>query len=142
MALLFLVVFNGFYFLLVYLNDSFDQVNYVNQMVLLVIQPFFLSSILTLNFRTCTLYINDYHTITDFAQKLNSKIIKENMRVESDSEQKTVYYPETRFSKLFNHWRGAEKVTVTWGEELSVHGSGKKISDLEDFLMWNKDFKR
>jgi hypothetical protein len=87
------------------------------------------------------LYINDYETITDFREKLKLKILAENMELESDDSERTIYKPKNWLFKIFNAWQGSEKLSVGWGTEIVIEGSLKKITIIEDVLTWNKDFK-
>ncbi len=138
----FAIVLNGFYFLLFYRDQELKQLNISNWVMFGFFYPVLLGSILNNNFRTATLFINDYQSITGFREKLNTKIQNENLAMESDSENQSIYLPTGWLDRMFNSWWGAEKVTVTWGSEITVQGSARKVSILEDILTWNKDFKK
>ena len=106
-----------------------------------VLYPVLLSAILNNGFRQGILYINDHEAIADFNNKLKSKILAENMETESDDSARTIYKPKNWLYKIFNAWQGSEKLSVSWGTEIVIEGSLKKITTLEDILTSNKDFK-
>lgn len=135
-----LVIFNLFIFLSAYIDHTVADVNDSFVWMAGVFYPLLLASIATTGFRTGTLYINDYQAIPDFKEKLNAKIVKENMVIESETENQTMYKPGGGYFSLFNAWGGTEKLTANWGEEIILSGSLRKVTALEDILTWNKDF--
>jgi hypothetical protein len=136
-----LVLFNFFYLAAAYMDQSIADINPWNWLMMCLLYPTFLSVILNNGFRKGVLFINDHEAITDFTSKLKSKILTENMEVETDDPTRTIYKPKNWFFKIFNAWQGSEKLTANWGTEIVVEGSLKKITMLEDILTWNKDFK-
>jgi len=142
LATILLIIFNLFTLVTAYMDKALNDVNLTHFWVMSVSYPILLASILTTGFRTGSLYINDFSRITDFQSKLKAKILLESMVIESESENQTHYRPTHWFTKLFNSWSGAEKLSVQWGEEVIIRGSLKRVSNLEDILTWNKDFKK
>lgn len=136
-----LVIFFGFYLITAWIDGALNDMNLQYILFFCVCYPALLASILTNGFRTGTLYVNDYQSIPDFQKKLKLKILHENMTIESETAEQTVYKPGKGFFSLFNAWKGSEKITATWGEEIVLSGSLRKVSALEDILTWNKDFK-
>lgn len=137
---LLLVLFNLFIFLAAYIDHNITDLNRSFVWMAGLFYPLLLASIATTGFRTGTLYINDYQVIPDFKEKLKSKIEKENMVIDSETENQTLYKPRGGYFSLFNAWGGTEKLTATWGEEIVLSGSLRKVTALEDILTWNKDF--
>jgi hypothetical protein len=136
-----LVLFNFFYLAAAYMDQSIADINPWNWLMMCVLYPILLSAILNNGFRKGILYINDHEAIADFTNKLKSKILTENMEVESDDSVRTIYKPKNWLYKIFNAWQGSEKLYVSWGTEIVVAGSLKKVNTLEEILTWNKDFK-
>ncbi|MBX2963754.1 MAG: hypothetical protein KF687_14685 [Cyclobacteriaceae bacterium] len=136
-----LVLFNLFTVLAAYMDHSVWEVTPGFLLMAGLFYPLLLASIATTGFRMGTLYINDYQAILDFKEKLKSKLEKENMVVESETNLQTVYKPKGGYYSLFNAWGGTEKLTVTWADEIVLSGSLRKVTVLEDVLTWNKDFK-
>ncbi|HRJ29070.1 MAG TPA: hypothetical protein PLV21_09740 [Cyclobacteriaceae bacterium] len=141
LAGLLLVIFNLFTLLAAYIDHSVWDVSLNFTMIAGIFYPLLLASILTTGFRTGTLYINDYQSMVDFKEKLKSKIEKENMVIESEINNHAVYRPRGGYYSLFNAWRGTEKLTATWGDEIVLSGSLRKVTALEDVLTWNKEFR-
>jgi hypothetical protein len=137
---LLLVLFNLFIFLAAYIDHNITDLNRSFVWMAGLFYPLLLASIATTGFRTGNLYINDYQVIPDFKEKLKSKIEKENMVIDSETENQTLYKPRGGYFSLFNAWGGTEKLTATWGEEIVLSGSLRKVTALEDILTWNKDF--
>lgn len=138
---LLLVLFNLFIFLAAYIDHNITDLNRGFVWMAGLFYPLLLASIATTGFRTGTLYINDYQAIPDFKEKLKSKIEKENMIIESETENQTLYKPRGGYFSLFNAWGGTEKLTANWGEEIVLSGSLRKVTVLEDILTWNNEFK-
>jgi hypothetical protein len=136
-----LTLFNFFYLSAAYMDQSIADINPWNWLMMCILYPTLLSSILNNGFRKGILYINDYDTLADFSNKLKAKILAENMEIELNDAEQTIYKPKNWFFKMFNAWQGSEKLTVSWGPEIIIEGSLKKISTIEDILTWNKDFK-
>jgi hypothetical protein len=141
LSVILLVIFNFFYLFSAYLDNALTDINITNWIILSVFYPVFFASLLTNGFRKGTLFINDYSTISEFTSKIKSKILSENFELELETETKSVYKPIHWYYKLFNGWKGSEKLVVTWGNEIVVYGSLRKISNLEDIVTWNADFK-
>lgn len=137
---LLLVLFNLFIFLAAYIDHNITDLNRSFVWMAGLFYPLLLASIATTGFRTGTLYINDYQVIPDFKEKLKSKIEKENMVIDSETENQTLYKPRGGYFSLFNAWGGTEKLTANWSEEIVLSGSLRKVTALEDILTWNKDF--
>lgn len=137
---LLLVLFNLFIFLAAYIDHNITDLNRSFVWMAGLFYPLLLASIATTGFRTGNLHINDYQAIPDFKEKLKSKIEKENMIIESETENQTLYKPRGGYFSLFNAWGGTEKLTANWGEEIVLSGSLRKVTALEDILTWNKDF--
>jgi hypothetical protein len=136
-----LVLFNSFYLSAATMDQSIEDINPWNWLMMCVLYPILLSAILNNGFRKGILYINDYEAIIDFTSKLKAKILIENMEIESDDSRQTIYKPKNWFFRIFNSWQGSEKLIITWGDEIVIDGSLKKVTVLEDILTWNKDFK-
>lgn len=136
-----LVLFNLFYLSAAYMDQSIADINPWNWLMMCVLYPALLGSILNNGFRKGTLYINDYQAIADFNNKLKTKILSENMEIELNDAEQTIYKPKNWFFKMFNAWHGSEKLKARWGDEICIEGSLKKINVIEDILTWNKDFK-
>lgn len=136
-----LVLFNLFIFLTAYLDHSVWDVSLSFILMAGLFYPLLLASIAATVFRAGTLYINDYHTLPDFKEKLKSKIEKENMVIESEMNSQTMYKPKGGYYSFFDAWGGTEKLTATWADEIILSGSLRKVTVLEDVLTWNKDFK-
>lgn len=136
-----LALFNFFYLTAAYLDQSISDINPLNWLIMCILYPIMLSAILNNGFRKGILYINEYENIADFDTKIKSKILKENMVVESETRDYIVYKPKNWIFKIFNAWQGSEKLAVRWGTEVVIEGSLKKINNIEDILNWNKDFK-
>lgn len=138
-----LFIYNIFYLLAGYFDGEnfFSNQGAVLSWVLMgLINPLIMSSLITSSFRTTQLYINDYQQIPDFATKLDKKIQAENMTL-IETGTRHVYRPNNWFYKLFNSWSGSENVVVTWGDEVLISGSLRKVSAVEDVLTWNADFR-
>lgn len=141
LAGLLLVIFNLFTLLAAYMDHTVWDVSLNFTLFAGLFYPLMLASILTTSFRTATLYINDYQSMADFKEKLKSKIDKENMAIESETDGRTIYKPRDGYYSLFNAWSGTEKLTATWGDEIVLSGSLRKVTVLEDVLTWNKEFR-
>jgi len=142
LAIILLLIFNAFTLLSAYLDNSISDMNQTHYWVMSVSYPILLATILTNGFRSGALFINDFNKIPDFQTKLKNKILKENMAVEVENENQITFKPTHWFTKLFQDWSGSEKLSVHFGEEVVLRGSLKRISNLEDILTWNKDFKK
>ncbi len=136
-----LVLFNLFTFLTAYMDHSVWDVSVGFILMAGIFYPLLLASIATTGFRTGTLYINDYQALPNFKEKLKSRIEKENMVIESETDGQTMYKPKGGYYSFFNAWGSTEKLTATWGDEIVLNGSLRKVTVLEDVLTWNKDFK-
>lgn len=136
-----LLIFNGFYLITAWLDGALDQMNTQYILMFCVFYPVLLALFLTSGFRTSAIFINDYENIPDFKKLLDKKIVEENMIPESHTPDQTLYKPGNSFYKLFNAWGGSEKLTASWGKEIVISGSLRKVSALEDGVRWSEDFK-
>ncbi len=105
--------------------------------------PLLFSSVMTNNLTRAKLIISDFEGVQDFNAKLIQRIEKFKVKQESTSAAQTVYVPSGKFKSLFNYWYGTEKIALHMKEgEVLVTGPLNRISQLEDTLTWNKDFKK
>jgi hypothetical protein len=91
--------------------------------------------------RKMTLFVNGFHTIESFADKLNKSILDKGVAERSSTDTVATYAATGWFYKLFNNWDGSETVTVKWGDEVIIEGSSRIVSQIEDSLTWNAAFK-
>ncbi len=140
LALILLLILNGFIVLLKVLNGQslFDsQYNWV----LGLMQPILLASIFTYQTRKATLFVNDYQNIDSFNDKLNKSILSQGTNADHITDTSSRYVSTEWFYKLFNYWGGVETVTVQWGKEVVIEGSSRIVTQVEDSLTWNSSFK-
>jgi hypothetical protein len=142
LIILFTLIFNTVYFIMVYFFPGDDQPNISFWVMYSVIYPIILSSAFIQNFKTVTLFINDYHNVSNFQDKLKARIAKEDLVPEPVTDHETTYRPKTRMGRLFGKWAGSEGLTLRLGEEVTLHGPLKTVTNIEDTLTWNMDFKR
>jgi hypothetical protein len=103
--------------------------------------PLILSAISATGFRSSTITISDFQSIPEFREKLLSIALK-GYRITQDYPTKTMLTPTSWFYKIFNAWSGTENVSIKWSDhEVIIHGSQRKVSQLEDILTWNNLFK-
>ncbi|MBX2966075.1 MAG: hypothetical protein KF845_08010 [Cyclobacteriaceae bacterium] len=140
-AVILLIIFNTFYLLTAWLDNALNQMNTNYILMFCILYPVLLAAIGSTSYRTGTLYINDYEAVTDFRKLLEELIRKENMVIETETPDETLYRPVNRFFNLFNAWGGSEKLRASWKKEIVLSGSIRKISAIEDILTWNKTFK-
>jgi hypothetical protein len=108
----------------------------------IVVYPLIYTFIIAQNFRKASLTICDYSTIQDFECKLNKRIEKFSLAIASKTETEHVYFPISAFKKKFNNWFNSELVTLKiYPKQIIITGSLNRVSQIEDTLKWNKDFK-
>lgn len=108
----------------------------------IVVYPLLYTFIIAQNFRKASLTICDYSTIQDFESKLSKRIEKFTLAIASKTETEHVYFPTSSFKKKFNNWFNSEPVTLKiTPDQIIISGPLYRISQLEDTLKWNKEFK-
>jgi len=136
--------FNVFYVLAGYVDHKafFNNQEFLfNWLLMGLAYPIFLSLIATTGFRSSTLIIGDFQSNAEFREKLIAVAIK-GYAVIKDSPEETILTSTFWFFKAFNAWRGSENITIRWGPpEITIHGSQRKISSVEDALNWSPQFK-
>jgi hypothetical protein len=103
--------------------------------------PLILSAITTTGFRSSTITIVDSQSIPEFRKKLLLFALK-GYKITLDQPTKTFLTPTTWFFKIFKAWSGSENIWIQWSDqEVIIHGSQRKVSQIEDTLIWNNQFK-
>lgn len=115
---------------------------FLEQSYWLIIYPMLMASILINNFRKASITIGDFHSIPDFSSKLLQHLEKNKIERVMSTEAEIQYLPTAKFRRLFKNWFDAERLTVSFSPEM-IHVTGPvyRISQLDDTLKWNKDFK-
>jgi hypothetical protein len=106
-----------------------------------ILQPLIFASIFTNASRKMTLFVNDFHNIESFANKLNESILNKGVAERNSANNVATYAATGWFYKLFNNWDGSETIFVKWGDEVMIQGSSRIVSQIEDSLTWNAAFK-
>ena len=101
----------------------------------------FFALILQKNAKASLLTITEFEKIGDFKNKLLTRVRKFSMLETKENEIYT-YLPKSFFKKLNNNWFETEKLTVEIKNDVViVTGPMYKVSQIQDTLTWNKDFK-
>ncbi|MBX2895547.1 MAG: hypothetical protein KF763_08890 [Cyclobacteriaceae bacterium] len=140
-VLLLLLALNGFIVLLNFLSGKALLEYSLSNWVLGGLQPILLASVFTYTGRKVLLFVNDYQNIESFKDKLNQQILNKGVRADVTTDTQSRFVATGWFYKLFNYWNGVETVTVQWGNEIIVSGSSRIVSQVEDSLTWNPDFR-
>lgn len=139
------LVFGSVYGLLNYFNPEKpkDVIWYWNILYWPILYPLLLSSTMINNFRKSKLTITEFDTITDFNKKLLARIEKFKVSTETLTAGSLVFYPTSKFKKLFSYWFNAERIEMKIEEgTVILIGPVYRIAQVEDTLTWNKDFKK
>lgn len=120
-----------------------DVVWYWNRVYWIFLYPALLSSLMINNFGQSKLTITAFQDITDFNTKLLARIDKFKVSHQTLADGSLVFYPTSRFKKLFSYWFNAERIEMKIEEDRVVLiGPVYRIAQVEDTLTWNKDFKK
>ncbi len=136
----FIIIFNGTFYILAYARDLqffLSPSFWIN----LGAMPLLLASGVTFSARNITLFINDYETIPDFRSVLLKHTLSKNLAVQHETEHLIVFKPTNWFYRMANAWGKTELVELRWGTEITISGPTHRIQQIEDSLIWNKDFK-
>lgn len=143
LLVLFLILYNGFILLSALTDDDpsyqGSQLSFwlLNGMLL----PLILSIAITYTIRNATLYISDIGAIQDFTLKLKQHILKKGFIVNRESQKEIHFKPSSWFYRMMRSWFGTEDLKVKYANEITVEGPLRKITEIEDVLTWNQDFK-
>lgn len=108
----------------------------------LIVYPMLMASILINNLRKASITISDFSAIPDVDSKLLKHVEKFSLKRVESTPAEVTYLPASRFRQLFKNWFDAERLTVSLSPEIiKVTGPIYRISQLDDTLKWNKDFK-
>jgi hypothetical protein len=145
LAYLFLLVtFTGFK-LLIFPFDTdapLDIIWFMKNSYWLLIYPLFLSSLFIHNLRKAYLTVGNFNAIPDFEAKLYLHIDTFKMAQVKNTATEWQYLPTVKFRKMFNYWFDTERLTISLSKEMiKITGPVYRISQLDDILKWNKDFK-
>jgi hypothetical protein len=140
---LFLILYNGFILLSALVDDdpSYQGSRVSFWLLNGILLPLILSIAITFTVRNAMLYISDIHTIQDFTPKLKQHILKKGFTLYRESPQEIHFRPSSVFYRMLRSWFGTEDLKVTSADEIVVEGPVRKISEIEDVLTWNQDFK-
>jgi hypothetical protein len=95
------------------------------------------------NFSQSKLTITAFNNITDFENKLLKRVEQFKVSRQNTTENNFVFYPNSKFKKLFSYWFNAERIEMKIEENAIVLiGPVYRIAQVEDTLTWNKDFKQ
>ncbi|MBL7856113.1 MAG: hypothetical protein JNM57_00375 [Cyclobacteriaceae bacterium] len=107
-----------------------------------LILPLMISITLSFSVRNASLFINDFNDLLNFHDKLLFHITKKGFRIQEQTKTIIHLTPTSWFYKLLKSWFGTEDIYITLADEIVIRGPLKKISDVEDILTWNPDFKK
>ena len=128
------------YLLIEYLDN--DEPAFYQRAYWIVIYPLLFTSTMLNNFRRATLIISEFNEVTQFYDKLNRRIDQFRLKELSSSENTRVLTPASWFKALFNNWFSSEVMEITTlDDKVIITAPAYRISQLEDTLTWNKDFK-
>jgi hypothetical protein len=140
----FAFIFGGFYtcIRLFFDNDfTFQESQYFTYSIYLVIYPLFFALILQRNAKASLLTITEFQKIDNFKEKLLTRVRKFSM-TETKVNDLYTFLPTGFFKKLHNNWYETEKLIIEFkSDEVTVTGPMSKVSQIQDTLTWNKDFK-
>jgi hypothetical protein len=140
----FAIIFGGLYVGIRVIFDAdftFQASQYFTYAIYLIIYPLFFALILQKNAKASLLTITEFEKIGDFKNKLLTRVRKFSMLETKENEIYT-YLPKSFFRKLNNNWFETEKLTVEFKNDVViVTGPMYKVSQIQDTLTWNKDFK-
>ncbi|GCC53296.1 hypothetical protein SanaruYs_35390 [Chryseotalea sanaruensis] len=124
-------------------EKSKDVIWYWNSLYWILLYPSLISSLMINNFRQSKLTITEFNNITDFNTKLLARIEKFKVTTQTLTESSLVFYPTSKFKKVFSYWFNAERMEMKIEEgKIVLIGPVYRISQVEDTLTWNKDFKK
>ncbi|NBW34293.1 MAG: hypothetical protein EBR30_04600 [Cytophagia bacterium] len=139
------LVFGSVHIILTYFNpeQEKDAVWYWNRVYWILIYPAIITSFMLSNFSQSKLTITAFNNITDFENKLLKRVEQFKVSRLNTTENNFVFYPTSKFKKLFSYWFNAERIEMRIEENAIVLiGPVYRISQVEDTLTWNKDFKQ
>jgi hypothetical protein len=106
-----------------------------------IINPVFIAFLSNRNASKCKLSITDFHTVANFNEKLLERVRAFNMLEKNDNDL-FIFTPKSFFRKLNNNMFGTEILTVEFKENIvTIYGPLYRVSQIQDTLTWNKDFK-
>jgi hypothetical protein len=138
-------LFGSLYGILTHFNPDKpkDVVWYWNRVYWIFLYPALVSSLMLNNFSRSKLTITEFKDIADFNMKLLARIEKFKVRSQTLEDGSLVFYPTSKFKKLFSYWFNAERIKMKMEEDRVVLiGPVYRIAQVEDTLTWNKDFKK
>jgi hypothetical protein len=107
----------------------------------IIVNPVFIAFLSNRNARKCKLSITDFRTVVNFNEKLLTRVRAFNMQEKIENDLFT-YSPRNFFKKLNNNMFDTEILTVQFQEDIVIiYGPLYRISQIQDTLTWNKDFK-
>lgn len=106
----------------------------------LVVYPVLFGIIYANARRGARLVVSDPRSCHDFKQELLQKLAREGYALEHTAGE-SVARPTSGYYKWAERWFGTERITICWGEEITIAGSQHRISWMEDVLTWNPAFR-
>lgn len=120
-----------------------DAIWYWNKVYWIFLYPALICSLMINNFGRSRLTITAFDDIENFNAKLLARIEKFNVSKQTPEVDHLIFYPNSKFKKIFSYWFNAERMEMKIeSDRIQLIGPIYRMSQVEDTLTWNKDFKK